>query len=76
MVEEFKLLGVEGSCDEAPVYVGKDALRVTCSTRTDGSRYVLRQPIKRGRIDHGGQSSEAVMVELQVKHVTASRRLK
>ncbi len=60
------MLGIEGSDDEAATYIGEQALRVTCVQRTDGSRYVLRRPMKRGRIDFGSLSTEAVMCELQV----------
>jgi hypothetical protein len=60
------MLGIEGSDDEAPTYIGEQALRVTCVQRTDGSRYVLRRPMKRGRIDFGSLGTEAVMCELQV----------
>lgn len=49
----YKLLGVEGGDDgDAPrkVYYGEEAQKVTAALRSDGSRYVMRRLVRRGRV--------------------------
>jgi len=48
--EAFEFLGLATDSVPQQTFVGADALRVSCALRPDGSRYVVRHPMHRGRL--------------------------
>jgi actin-related protein 8 len=66
--EAFKLLGVEGGEEGgAPrkVFYGEEAQKVTKARRMDGSRYVMKRLVQRGRVHVTSDGVEAALCDFQ-----------
>jgi hypothetical protein len=51
--DTFEFIGMSGG-ERPPFVCGEEALRVSCAPMENGERYVLRQPMLYGRLQHHG----------------------
>ncbi|KAJ1493185.1 actin-domain-containing protein, partial [Baffinella frigidus] len=57
--DAFEFLGFSPG-NMAATYVGADALKVSCAAREDGARYVVRSPMRRGRLVQRASPQEQI----------------